>query len=161
MLKGYHMQRSDREIGDQDEMMEVLKRGKYITLALSRNNDPYIVTLSYGLDERGASLYFHSSAKGAKLEIIRENPKACGTVIEDLGYQHNECSHKYRSVVLTGRIVEITGLDEKKEGMLTMFRHLESEPDAMKERFLSKDADHSRVNVLKMDIEEMTGKESC
>ena len=160
MLKRYHMQRSDREITDPKELMDILKRGKYVTLALTDGTSPYIVTLSYGMDEEKEALFFHSSFRGAKVEIIRKDPKACGTVIEDLGYQHNECSHKYRSVVLTGRIRELTDLDEKKEGMLVMFRHLESDPDAMRERFLSKDADLSRINVLRMDIEEMTGKES-
>jgi len=160
MLKSYHMQRRDREITDQNEMMDILRRGRFITLALSDDGRPYIVTLSYGSDEAENAIYFHSSLKGAKLEIIRKYPEACGTVIEDLGYQHNECSHKYRSVVLLGNVRELNDIEEKKHGMLVMFRHLESDPEAMKERFLSKDADYSKISVLRMDIEEITGKES-
>jgi nitroimidazol reductase NimA-like FMN-containing flavoprotein (pyridoxamine 5'-phosphate oxidase superfamily) len=160
MLKRYHMQRSEREMTGRNEMNEVLRRGKYAHLSLSRGDEPYILTLSYGFDEQSNQLYFHTAHAGMKLDIIRYNPRACGTVIEDLGYIHGECSHKFRSVVISGTIKILSDLDEKKHGMMVMFHHLEENPDAMRERFLGTDEAYSKVNVLRMDILEMTGKES-
>jgi uncharacterized protein len=160
MLKRYHMQKTEREMTDQNEILKVLKNGKYITLALSLADEPYILTLSYGLDEGSNCLYFHTALKGLKLKVLEENPKVCGTVIEDLGYVSGECSHKYRSIVLSGVISNVLEIDEKKHAMMTMFKHLEKDPDALKERFLKSDSVYSKVNMLKLEIQEITGKES-
>jgi nitroimidazol reductase NimA-like FMN-containing flavoprotein (pyridoxamine 5'-phosphate oxidase superfamily) len=160
MLKRYHMHKSEREMTDQEEIMNVLKRGKFVILALSQNDEPYVLTLSYGLDEEASCLYFHTAHKGLKLDIIKSNSKACGTVIEDLGYVHGECSHKFRSVVISGTMSIVSDLEEKKHGMMAMFKHLEEDPDAMRERFLKNNDVYSKVNILRMDIMEMTGKES-
>lgn len=160
MLKRYHMQKSEREIVDEEEMMKILRNGKYIVLAISHGDEPYVLTLSYGLEEESRCLYFHTANKGLKLRIIQKNPKACGTVIEDLGYKHEECSHKFRSVVLFGKISKVDDLLEKKHAMIVMFKHLESNPDAMRQRFLKDDNIYSKVNILRLDIMEMTGKES-
>ena len=46
----YHMRRQDRQINDETELSEIICRGKFAVLALCRNDEPYIVTLSYGYD---------------------------------------------------------------------------------------------------------------
>ena len=156
----YHMRKAEREILDRDELIGILKRGKFMTLALCSDNDPYAVTLSYGLDGSSMKLYFHSSFLGAKMDLLKRNGRVCGTVIEDLGYRSGECSHRYRSVVVFGTMKQINNLGEKKRGMMTMFSHLEEDPDRMRERFLSRDADYSGINVLELVIDRLTGKES-
>ncbi|MEA3559023.1 MAG: pyridoxamine 5'-phosphate oxidase family protein [Candidatus Thermoplasmatota archaeon] len=158
-MRRYHMERSDREITEKEEVMEILRNGTYCTIALSMNDEPYVLTLSYGLDEENSKLYFHTAPKGKKLDFIEANERACGTVIEDLGYRSGECSHVYKSVVFYGAIKEVTDIMEKEKGMMTMFRHLEKDPDAIKERFLSKDAEYDQIKVLRFDIEEIQGKE--
>jgi nitroimidazol reductase NimA-like FMN-containing flavoprotein (pyridoxamine 5'-phosphate oxidase superfamily) len=95
-----------------------------------------------------------------KLDIIRENPRVCGTVIEDLGYRHGECSHSYRSVIVYGSMSEVLDPAEKKLGIMTMIEHLEKDPHTVKERLLGKDIDYTGFSVMKLLIEEKTGKES-
>lgn len=157
-MKRYHMQKADRELTDKEEVLDIIRRGKYCTLALSKDDEPYILTLSYGFDEPGMGLYFHTALKGKKLDFIESNERVCGTVIEDLGYKPGECSHWYRSAVFYGRIREVVDIDEMKKGMMTMFRHLEDAPDKMRERFLAKDADYDHIKVLCVKIEEVHGK---
>jgi nitroimidazol reductase NimA-like FMN-containing flavoprotein (pyridoxamine 5'-phosphate oxidase superfamily) len=85
----YHLiNRPDREITDEEEILRILKNGKYATLSLCKNNEPYIVTLSYGYEEQSNSLYFHCAKKGLKLVFIKNNPRVCATIIEDGGYFH-------------------------------------------------------------------------
>jgi len=158
--KRYHMHKAEREIKDRGLLLDILRRGRYMTIALCFGDEPYTVTLSYGFHEESSTLYFHSALKGMKLDIIRENPKACGTVIEDLGYIHGECSHSYRSVVVYGRMVEVLDPAEKKLGIMTMIEHLERDPHAVKEKLLGKDIDYSGFSVLKLLIDHKTGKGS-
>ncbi|MEK6621281.1 MAG: pyridoxamine 5'-phosphate oxidase family protein, partial [Planctomycetota bacterium] len=99
----YHLQKKEREITDPNELQAIIKRGKYLTIALCRNNEPYIVTLSYGYDEKRNAFYFHSRQKGLKGEFLRSNPNVCATIIEDRGYIMDECAHEFRSVVIWGR----------------------------------------------------------
>ena len=159
-MEGYHMRKSEREITDPGEMKDIIRNGTYAILSMVKGSDPYVVTLSYGYDPERSALYFHTASDGLKLDIIGSNNKVCGTVIDDLGYVHGECSHRYRSVVLYGVIHEVVDLGEKKIGMMTMFRHLEKVPDEMKERFLSEDRSYSKFKVLRMDISRITGKKS-
>lgn len=154
------MRKTEREITDPGEVKDIIKNGKYVILSMVKGSEPYVVTLSYGYDQERSALYFHTASEGLKLDIIGSNNKVCGTVIDDLGYVHGECSHGYRSVVLYGVVKEIDDLSEKKHGMMMMFKHLEKVPDEMRERFLSSDPSYSKFKVLRMDISRVTGKKS-
>jgi len=47
----YHVRRKDKEITDEADLKKMLKSAKYVTLAMSMNNEPYLVSLSHGYDE--------------------------------------------------------------------------------------------------------------
>ncbi len=158
-MQQIHMQKKEREITDREEMNEVLKNGKYAMIAMCRDNEPYVVTLSYGFDSQKNVLYLHSAAKGLKLTIIKDNPAVCATVIEDLGYLHNECAHAYRSVVFWGAMSAVESLEEKKHGMEIMMNHLEEDPEPVRQRTLKNDRVYDSFTVLKLEISHMTGKQ--
>ena len=153
------MFKGEREILDGDILREILRRGRFTILALCREDEPYIVTLSYGYDEKANCLYFHTALKGAKLLFIESNDRACATVIEDKGYVQGECRHCYRSLVLAGRMKLVTELEEKKHGFEVLLDHLESDPRAPKAKYLPDEGSYSRAHILRLDIEEIRGKE--
>lgn len=157
-MSRYHMNKQDREIKNPEIKEEIIQRGKYASIALCRDNEPYIVTLSYGYDRRKKALYFHTAQTGLKLDFIRANPQVCATVIEDRGYIMGECGHDYRSVVLFGKIVVVDGLAEKKYGLEVMLQHLEEDPSVVKKKSLKDDQAYARPAILRLDIEDMTGK---
>ena len=159
VIEAYHLQKEECAIQDRDEMTRLLKAGRYAVIALCRNNVPYITTLSYGYDESRHALYFHSAINGLKLEILQENPAVCATVIEDRGYQAGECAHAYRSVLLFGRMHRCTTLEEKKHGMNIMLEQLEENPEPIRQRSLASEKVYQRTAILKLAIDEMTGKE--
>ena len=154
----YHMFKKEKEITDTENMYDVLKKGQYATIALAEKNEPYIVTMNYGYDENNKALYFHCALKGLKLKILSQNPRVCATVMEDHGYKKDECSHAYRSVVFWGTLSVVHELDEKKYGMEVLFRHLETNPDPIRERNFKNERDYFKVNILRLNIEEITGK---
>jgi len=154
------MRKLEKEITNREKIYDILKRGKYTILSLCRDNEPYIVTLSYGFDDERNSLYFHTANQGLKIEFIKKNPRICGTVIEDRGYKMNKCSHAYCSIVFWGKISVIKDLKEKKHGFNVLLNHLEDNPDKIQKKFLKKDTDYYNTCLLRLDIIEITGKKS-
>jgi len=155
----YHLKRKDKEITSPEEMQAIIKRGQYTVIALCHNDEPYLVTMNYGYDEKKNALYFHAALEGQKLEFIEHNPDACATIIEDLGYKPGECDHSYRTVVIRGSISVVADLDEKKHGLDIMIDHLERSPSETKKKFLKNDSTYDTVTILRLDIEDITGKQ--
>ena len=154
------MQKKEREILDKRIYKEIMKNGKFSTISMCRNDEPYIVTLNYGFDAINNNLYFHSAQKGLKLEFLKENQKVCGTIIEDLGYVNDDCSHKYRSIVFWGDMTIVENLDEKKHAYDIMLNHLEDNPSKLKKKFLKSEQSYENTCLLKLDINLITGKAS-
>ena len=126
----HHMRRTDREITDPEQVGSILRRGRYCTLALVDDGEPYVVTLSYGYDEAARRLYFHVAPEGHKLDVIAREPRACGTVIIDHGYVTGECEHPFESAVLRGQLRLVTDDAEKRHAIATLVNHLEDDPEA-------------------------------
>jgi len=156
----YHMRRAEREIVERSEMDAVLRNQRYMALALCREGEPYVVTLNHGYSAEENALYFHCAHDGLKLDILRENPLVCATAVEDLGYKEGECSHAYRSVVVRGRMRVVTDRDGKAHGLRVLLAHHEKDPGGVERRQLPDDAAYDRVTVLRLDIAEVTGKQS-
>ncbi|MFW9938247.1 MAG: pyridoxamine 5'-phosphate oxidase family protein [Candidatus Thorarchaeota archaeon] len=154
----YHMRRIEKEISDEKEKIEILKAGKYATISMCIKDEPYLVTLSYGYDDSKKSLYFHCAKEGQKIDFIKANPFVCGTVIEENGYQEG-CGQTFRSVIFRGKMVIVEELQEKKSGFDILINHLEKNPDGIKKKFLKKEGAYENSGMLRLDINEITGKE--
>jgi hypothetical protein len=155
----YHMRRSDREITDKNKIRGIIRAGKYAAVALCSRDEPYVVALSYGFDEGADAFYFHGAAQGRKIDLIRANPQACLTIIEDLGYQQGECTHAYRSVVVRGKMVLVDDPRERVHGITVMIRQLEAHPEKQLLKITEADAVWHRTQIFKLAVESMTAKE--
>lgn len=150
--------KKERAIREQAELLRIIKKGKYLTLALCRNGEPYIVTLSYGYDESKNVFYFHSRRRGMKADFILGNPQVCATIIEDRGYIMNECAHEFRSVIIRGNMFFVESIEEKKYGMDILLKHLEDNPDKIRRESLSNDMVYRNLGILRLDVIEIQGK---
>ena len=157
-MSKFHMQKYERQIKDKTIVNNILKNGKYAIISMCLNNDPYIITLSYGYDSLNNALYFHSAKEGLKLKFIQVNSRVCGTVIEDKGYKTHQCSHSYRSVVFWGDMNEVQDIKEKKYGFEVMIDQLEEDPNKVKKRFLRNEKIYQDTSILRLDINYITGK---
>lgn len=155
----YHMRRSDREVTDKNKILNLIKMGKYAVIALCNGNEPYLVTMSYGFDESTNTFYFHGATKGQKIDFIKANPDACLTIIEDLGYQFDECTHAYRSVVVRGKMVFIDGPEERVHGIKVMIDQLEPNTEKQLLKINDSDAVWRGTQMFKLAVESMTCKE--
>jgi nitroimidazol reductase NimA-like FMN-containing flavoprotein (pyridoxamine 5'-phosphate oxidase superfamily) len=154
----YHMFKSEREITNTAVIESVFRNGKFLTLALCRNNEPYILALNYGYDAENRYLYFHTAIEGLKLEILSDNPRVCGTIIEDHGYIEGKCAHAYRSVVFTGSAEILENLDDKKHGMDILLNHQEKNPEIIRKRLLAREKAYDKFVMMRIKIEDVTGK---
>ncbi|PWB73097.1 flavin-nucleotide-binding protein [candidate division GN15 bacterium] len=154
----YHMRRSEKEITEWTAIEEIIRKGKYLTLSLARDNEPYGVALNYGYARDERALYFHCAPDGLKSEFIRRNNTACASIIEDNGYQLGLCEHKYRSVVMRGKIEIVQTDDAKIHGLEVMLDHLEDNPD-IKKQTMPSEAELYKVAIWKMTIDECSGKQ--
>lgn len=154
----YHVRRKDKEITDESVMKKILKTTKYVTLALSKDDVPYVVTLSHGYDQEGHCIYFHSASEGKKLDYMRANNLVWGQALLDHGYVEVECSHNYATVVFSGRITFLESLDDKWHAMSLMTRQL----DVNAETMIADRKPESLENTVvgRIDIEYMSGKKS-
>lgn len=154
----YHVRRKDKEITDEEDMKKILKSTQYVTVAMSKENDPYLVSLSHGYDEDRNCVYFHCAKEGKKLDYLTANDRVWCQAVVDRGYYQGECSHLYASVMFSGRVVLLDERDEKWHAMELMTKQLDSDPDRLIEGRKPESLDNTIV--VRIDIEYMTGKKS-
>lgn len=140
-------------------MLDFLASQKTVTVALSRENEPYLFTADYGFERKSRSVFIHCAPKGKKVDFIMENSTVWGQVMEDLGYVQGECDHKYRTVQFKGRASIITEMEEKRKALCVMIDQLEEDPRKGKREFIT-GKQFKRVVIIRIKIEEMSGKES-
>lgn len=150
--------RPDREITQEPEIIEILRNGKFCSIALCNDNKPYLVTLSYGYTQEKNALYFHCATKGLKLEFIAKNPEVCATIIEDGGYVMKECAHNYKTVVFWGKLQVVTDKVEKEFGMRVLLKHLEKENTVVEEKIQKAFRQFTNMEILRLDIQEIHAK---
>lgn len=155
----YHLHnRPNRELTNKSDIGRILSEGKFAVISMCRDNEPYIVTLSYGYDSEKEILYFHCAKKGLKLDFLNCNNSVCATVIKDKGYVTGECEHEYESVVFWGDMQPVNDLQEKKHGMSILLNHLETDDKVKKEAMLKSDDFYPKMEILKLKIKQIHGK---
>jgi len=120
------MRRSDREITDFYEIMDILRQADTIRLGLHTDPYPYVVPLSFGFEAIGEKihLYFHGATEGFKHDLIAQNPRVC--VEADIFYGYKEVpgsvTAEYESFIGFGETERITG-EAATYGMDLMLTH--------------------------------------
>ena len=151
----FHVRRKDREITDQNEMQQVLKATKYVTVALCMDDEPYLVSLSHGYDQAKNCLYFHCAPEGKKLVYAKANPEVWGQAVLDFGVTE-ECDYAYTSVHFQGKLSLITDPAEKRHGMEVLVRQVSLNPEAKLAKI--KPEKLASTTMGRIDITYMSGK---
>jgi len=150
------MRRQDKEIQNESEIKAIIKKSGVCRLGMINGNNPYIVPLCFGYHDN--VLYFHSSLKGKKIDILQKNPNVCFEfdLITEPVESENPCdwSMKYQSVIGFGKVVFIESLDEKHKALNIIMAQYSKRPFQFPENKLKV------ISVFKVEIESMTGKHS-
>jgi len=157
-MENYHpVRRKEQEIKDVNELKAILAKTQYVTVAMCRDDEPYLVTLSHGYDEKQNAIYFHCAYEGKKIDFLKANNRVWGQALVDRGYLQGKCDHLFTSVQFSGRVSFIADAAEKRYALSVMIRQLEHEPDkVMAAKVL--DARVEETNIGRIDIEYLSGK---
>ena len=150
------MRLSEREITDQTAIEAIIRTSLVCRLGLSDENRPYIVPLCFGY--LGRALYFHGAREGKKIDMIRKNPYVCFEFDSNSGIEEAENACKwgvsYQSVIGSGKASLVDHPEEKKKALeIIMGQYGDGD-------FSFPDDIIEKTGIIKIDIEEMSGKES-
>ncbi len=152
------MRHPGREIKDLAQLETIIHKAQVCRCAFSLHDQPYIVPMNFGYAH--PCLYFHCAPRGRKIEMLRENPRVGFELegeVELLPNEHQACKWetKYQSVIGRGRAAIVENVGEKIEALNVIMRHYAGnavwnyEEDPL-----------GKMVVIKVEIEEMTGKQS-
>ena len=150
------MRRKDKEITSRNEIEAVIRKSTVCRLALAKEEQPYLVPLCFGYKDN--SLYFHSSPKGKKLDLIKKNNKVCFEfdIVHEIKAADRPCEWgmQYESVIGFGEASFIEDSDSKRKAL-----------DIIMEQYSDKSSLYSETRVkqtviIKVEIIRMTGKRS-
>ena len=152
------MRRKDRQIEDVIDIETIISSSDVCRIAFADNNNPYIVTMNFGYTGGDhPSLYFHCATEGRKLEMIKKNNYVCFEMDTDhkiyTGEKGCDWGMKYSSVVGFGKISVLKNKETRIEGLNCIMAHYSDRKDfSYDEKILE------TTTILKLDIQEMTGK---
>jgi len=151
----FHMRRKDREITDVNDLRQVLKTTKYITVAFCMKDEPYLVSLNHGYDETKNCLYFHCAPEGKKLVYLKANNRVWGQALRDFCV-NDECDYAYTSVHFSGKMQLISDLSEKQHAIEVLVRQVSLNPEAKLAKIQPEKLE--KTTMGKIDIDNMSGK---
>ena len=154
------MRRKEKEIRDRTLMEETLRLCAVGTLGtIGSDGYPRVKPLNFAYRE--GSLYFHTARVGEKMEDIRRDDRVCFNAYLPIAYvkaktEPCEANYLFRSVTIKGRARSVEDPDEKRLALdLLMEKH---QPEGGLGDYPSTKLEV--VGVVRIDVEEMTGKES-
>lgn len=156
-MESYHIRRREKAITDQREMDEILAGQMYMTVAMCKDGEPYLVPLNYAYDASGKFFTFHCAATGKKMDFLRANPRVWGQVVEDSGYIAGECDHAFRCVMFSGNVEFVEDIGEKRKALYAMVQHAEKALDDERRAFIA-ESRLLKVAVGRIIVAEMSGK---
>ncbi|KKH50395.1 pyridoxamine 5'-phosphate oxidase family protein [Methanosarcina sp. 1.H.A.2.2] len=144
-------------IRDPQKIEEILSIAKFLRLALSDAETPYIVSMAFGYKDN--AIYLHSSREGRKIDVLKRNPRVCfeADIETEVLTDDDPCKYnvRYRSVIGHGQAKFLEDYNEKVEGLTVLSEHY-----GKKGPFEFEAWKVNRLCVIKIEIEKMTGKES-
>lgn len=151
------MRRSNREVTDFNEMLEIMAQCDVCRLALNDDEVPYILPLNFSMhhEDGRVTLFFHGANEGRKYELIARNPN----VSFEMDCRHKllssrqtaYCTMQYASVIGRG-VVEIVPEEEKVAALAALNNRYHKVP------FPVNMASVPRTTVMKLTVTSMTAK---
>jgi len=152
------MRRKDRQINDIRDLELIISHSDVCRVAFAVNSMPYIVTMNFGYSAGdNPCFYFHCASEGKKLEMIKKNNYVCFELDTDheIYEGENGCDWgmKFSSIVGYGKISVL----EERESRIYGLDCIMSQYSCRKE-FSYDERVLGNTTILRLDIEEMTGK---
>lgn len=155
--KGQPMRKQKNLVSDQAEIEAILQKALVLRVAMSHNDQPYVVPVNFAYAE--GCLYFHTGHKGMKMDFLAANDRVCFEVDTEVKLLPNDnpCawSVRYESVVGFGTAHKVEDQDERLKGLRLIMEHY-----AGPGQYEFPSPNLARTAVVRVEIDEMTGRRS-
>jgi len=139
------------------EMLQIIGSCEVCYVAMvDQDNLPYVLPFNFGIKDE--TIYLHSAPEGKKMDILKLKPAVCiaFSTGHEIYHQHETvaCSYgmKFKSVIISGKVVFIEGYDDKTEALNIVMSHYTN-------REFSYNAPAvNNVKVYKVLIEQISGR---
>lgn len=161
MQRDYEMKRFDLPDMSHREIDDLLK--SQLLCRITFNDQPYPYTLPMEYYYSGDTMYFHFTTTGKKMDMFRRDPN----VTVEIDWSNADLSD-YRSVILHGRMVEVTNHDERNMMNLAMSTAIKDKlgiKGMLSIPWGNKGIDYLAASnipliLLKLEAKEITGKKA-
>ncbi|HER24916.1 MAG TPA: pyridoxamine 5'-phosphate oxidase family protein [Candidatus Atribacteria bacterium] len=154
------MRRKEKEILNKKLMISFIEKAIICRVGMCWQDMPYVIPMNFGY--RNNNIFLHSASEGRKLDILRNNNKVCIEFDIDVELVQSpkvcKTSMKYKSVLIFGKAVILKDMVEKKQALDIIMHHYNDHNSSSLFHY-SEDV-LEKVTMVKVKIEEMTGKES-
>jgi len=153
------MRVSKKEIKDLDVITGLLRQCHVGRLGtIGKEGFPMIKPLNFVYS--GRRIYFHSAQEGEKIEDIRRDSRVCFEVDLPITYVKSvslpcKADYLYRSIIIKGRAYIVTDTNEKLSALKGLMEKYQPEGGYNE----SPEEKIRLTAIIRIDIEEMTGKE--
>ena len=148
------MRRSDRAVTDKKEIEGILARAQVLYLGISDEDAPYTIPVCFGCEED--TLYVHSAPAGAKIDLMRTDPRVGFAAHADLAIAAGETACDFTasaaSVVGRGTARIVEDAKERIRGLNAIMRHYGAAQPTYRQESLA------RTCVIAIDIDSIRGK---
>ena len=150
------MRRSEKQVKDTQEIESILHSAQICHLSMVDDGKPYVVPINFGYEDN--ALYFHSASEGRKIDVLKQNPEVCFSVVarHEIVVSERACSWtaEFSSVTGTGKAEILNDREEVEKGLtILMQQYSDAEYDFSDENL-------DGIVIIRVEIEEMTGKSS-
>lgn len=152
------VRRPDRGSFDRATVHAILDEALICHIGFALDGQPYVLpTVHVRIEEH---LYVHGSVGSRMLRTLRQGAQVCVTVtlLDGLVLARSAFHHSmnYRSVVLLGRALEVTELQEKRRAFDALVEHVA--PGRSREVRPADDLETRATALLRLPIEEASAK---
>ena len=110
------MRRKDREVVNQDEIFDILKRCDTVKIAMRGDVYPYIVPVSFGTEAADGKtvIYFHCAQAGRKVDLLKADSHVCaeGEIFKQIEKTEHGITARYESVIGFGECTFVSDREE-------------------------------------------------
>ena len=151
------MRKKEKEIKDTDILIEILHNEQVFRIGFNDHPYPYIIPLNFVYDSD--HIFFHCAKRGRKIDLIKKDGHVCFEIDKQISIQSSdvacEWGTRFQSIIGTGFAVIIKNKPDKMKALNLLMKKYSGSSDW---EFMKKGVNN--VNIVRIDIREMEGKES-
>ncbi len=153
------MRRQDREIKDQERILQILDWCEVMRLGMVEEQVPYVVPVNFGYEvmDGRVILYFHGANQGRKAGILSGSPQVCFEMDHEIRIEKAELAcqwtSRYESIIGYGTASRLVTLPEQTRAL---DRIMEKYGFAGKPEY--PEGMLNSMAVWKIEVQEITGK---